>query len=223
MPVIDGNIYETSNGFEQLSIFDVLKMSNSAGAGFSSDELEAAIGKLQEWQARAKNRERKEREERELEEAERKAREEIEREEAHVQEVTCMDLPLDWTNAFDSDARARGVHTDSIPDALIISLTTLGQVDIEFISSITGADYKTVICALRGSIYQNPETWGECFYKGWETAEEYLSGNLMRKRNAAREANEKYNGYFSENLAAIEKVLPPAVSAKDIYVTLGSP
>ena len=37
------------NNFEQLSIFDVLKMSNAAGADFSSEELEAAIGKLQEF------------------------------------------------------------------------------------------------------------------------------------------------------------------------------
>ena len=214
---------KTDNRFEQLSIFDVLKMSNSAGADFSSEELEAAIGKLQEWQSRAKYREKKEEEKRELEEAERKAREEKERKEAHIQEVTCMDLPLDWNNVFNSDVRTQGVHTDSIPDALIISLTTLGKVDIEYISSITGSDYKTVISTLKGSIYQNPDTWGECFYKGWETAEEYLSGNLMRKWKSAKEANKEYNGYFSDNIKAIEKVLPPTVATKDIYITLGSP
>ena len=109
----------------------------------------------------------KRKEKREREEAARKAREEKERKEAHIQEVTCMDLPLDWNNVFNSDVRTQGVHTDSIPDALIISLTTLGKVAIEFISSITGADYKTVIGTLKGSIYQNPDTWGECFYKGW--------------------------------------------------------
>ena len=53
---------KTDNKFEQLSIFDVLKMSNAAGADFSSEELEAAIGKLQEWQSRAKYREKKEKE-----------------------------------------------------------------------------------------------------------------------------------------------------------------
>ena len=142
---------------------------------------------------------------------------------AHVEEVTCMDLPLDWNNLFYSDERAQGVHTDSISDALVKSLTTLGQVDIEYISAITGADYKTVIQTLKGSIYQNPDTWEECFYKGWETSEEYLSGNLRRKWNTANEANKEYNGYFADNLKAIEKVLPPMIPAKDIYVTLGSP
>ena len=106
---------------------------------------------------------------------------------------------------------------------MILSLNTLGRVDIEYISSVTGADYKTVISTLKGSIYQNPQTWNECFYKGWETADEYLSGNLMRKWKAAEQANKEYSGYFSDNLRAIERVLPPAVPAKDIYITLGSP
>ena len=214
---------KSDNKFEQLSIFDVLKMSDSAGADFSITELEAAIEKLKEWKYHAKKREEREKEKLKQKEAARKAREEKERKEAHIREVTCMDLPLDWNNIFDSDIRAQGIHTDSIPDALIISLTTLGKVDIEYISSITGFDYKTVISTLKGSIYQNPETWGECFYKGWETAEEYLSGNLMRKWNSATNANKEYNGYFSENIKAIEKVLPPTVAAKDIYITLGSP
>ena len=86
--------------------------------------------------------------------------------EQHIESVTCMDLPLDWDNLYDADVRAQGVHTESISDALVICLNTLGMVDIEYISSITGADYKTVICALKGSIYQNPDIWGECFFYG---------------------------------------------------------
>lgn len=209
--------------FEQMSIADILNMSNDAGNILSSKELEAAIDKLQEWQARAKYREKAEKQKREREERERKAREEQEKKEAHIREVTCMDLPLDWENIFNSDARTQGVHVESVPDALVLSLTTLGKVDIEYISSITGLSYKDVIGTLRGSIYQNPQTWDECFYKGWETSDEYLSGNLMRKWQAAKDANTKYNGYFADNLKAIEAVLPPTVATKDIYVTLGSP
>lgn len=143
--------------------------------------------------------------------------------EQHIESVTCMDLPLDWDNLYDADVRAQGVHTESISDALVICLNTLGMVDIEYISSITGADYKTVICALKGSIYQNPDTWGECFFMGWETAEEYLSGNLMNKWKVAKEVNEYYSGYFEDNVKAIEKVIPAPVATKDIYITLGSP
>jgi len=191
--------------------------------GSSSDEIGAMIEQLREAKEQARKREEEERRRREMVDILRQRQDERERKEAHVREVTCMDLPLDLENVFDSDERTRGVHTDSIPDALVMCLNTLGRVDIEYISSVTGADYKTVICTLKGSIYQNPDTWGECFYKGWETAEEYLSGNLMRKLNTAREAYKEYYGWFSENIKAIEKVLPPAVTAEDIYITLGSP
>lgn len=207
----------------QLSLLDILGLAGDIEGNYSSEEIEKVICKLRAAKRTAEKHEEKERRRREKEEAERKAREEKERKEAHVREVTCMDLPLDWSNIFNSDMRTQGIHAESIPDALIMSLNTLGKVDIEYISSVTGADYKTVISTLKGSIYQNPLTWNECFYQGWETAEEYLSGNLMRKWKAANEANKAYNGYFADNIKAIEKVLPPTVAAEDIYITLGSP
>ena len=172
---------------------------------------------------RAIDQERSEEQKKHIEEKKRISLEEQRNEKERIQKVTGMDLPSDWNNPFDTDKRASGVHFDSISDALINCLITLGEVDIEYISSVTGADCKTVIETLKGSIYQNPDTWGEVFYKGWETADEYLSGNLKRKWQRASEANEKYNGYFADNLKAIEKVLPPAVATKDIYITLGSP
>ena len=213
------------NTKEQVSIFDLLAANKTGdiGESFSPDQIQELINTLNTAKKSAAKRERNERIRIEREARERKEREERERQEKHIEEVTCMDLPLDWENVFIGDERTKGVHVDSIPDALVMSLTTLGHVDIEYISSITGVEYKTVICTLKGSIYQNPDTWEECFYKGWETAEEYLSGNLMRKWKAASRANDKYNGYFADNLKAIEKVLPPTVATKDIYITLGSP
>ena len=142
---------------------------------------------------------------------------------SNVCNFEAMELPLDWENAFWGDERVADIHTDSIPDALVLSLSNLGRVDIEYISSITGRDLKSVITTLSGSIYQNPETWDECFYKGWETAEEYLSGNLVRKLKTASEANKTYRGYFKNNIEAIKSVLPETVACEDIYVTLGSP
>ena len=205
--------------YNQISIEQLLKQLANSDANASSADIEQALNALKKVEggllkARVKA------EKREKEEAERQVEE---AKKTHIEEVTCMDLPMSWENVFNTDERTQGVHTDSIPDALIMSMTTLGEVNIEYISSITGVDYKTVIKTLKGSIYQNPETWGECFYKGWETSDEYLAGNLKRKWKAAKAANEKYNGYFKDNLAAIEKVLPPAVATKDIYITLGSP
>lgn len=193
------------------------------GEAIPAAELSRIIEELTVARDAAALREQEERRRKKQEEERLRAEEEKRQMEAHIEEVTSMDLPLDWENSFNGDSRVQGVHAESIPDGLILSLTTLGRVDIEYISSVTGADYKTVISTLKGAIYQNPETWGECFFQGWETAEEYLSGNLMRKWKAAQAANREYHGYFQDNITALQKVLPDAVAAEDIYVTLGSP
>lgn len=225
------NKQQDTNDVFQLSIFDeFFKNMRDFGSNLSKEDLNVAIESLnaalsavKKEEARQKELERKQREEERRREAAERARREKEERKKHIEEVTSMDLPLDWNNYFDNDVRTQGVHSESVADALVMSLTTLGRVDIEYISSITGKDYKTCINELKGSIYQNPDTWNECFYKGWETADEYLSGNLMRKWQAAQKANEDYNGYFSQNVKAIEKILPPSVATKDIYITLGSP
>lgn len=211
------------DNFEQMSIFGIMNLLDNTENTLSSDDISKIIDKLSDAKRKKESIEAKKRRQEERERREREAREAKERKEAHIREVTSMDLPLDWENVFDQDVRTQGVHADSISDGLMYSLSDLGRVDIEYISSITGEDYKTIICALKGSIYQNPETWGECFYKGWETSEEYLSGNMIRKWKAAKEADKEYNGYFSENIKAIEKVIPPTVATNDIYITLGSP
>lgn len=204
----------------QFSVFeDIIKSIQNQDGKISSKELSRAIDKLKDEREKAKKREANEKKQNAIREKERIIREEQERKDA----ITSMDLPLDWENVFNSSEITQGVHTDSIPDALIMSLSNLARVDIEYISSITGADYKTVICTLKGSIYQNPETWNECFYKGWETSEEYLSGNLMRKWHAAQAANKEYDGYFQDNINALEKIFPDSLSTKDIYITIGSP
>ena len=137
--------------------------------------------------------------------------------------ATSWDLPVDFENAYATDPRASGIHAESISDGLILSLCNLGRVDIEYISMITGEDMKSVITTLRGSIFQNPEKWEECFYRGWETREEYLSGNLVRKFKAAQTANKKYNGYFRDNVEALSDAMPPSISTEDIYAPIGAP
>ena len=211
------------DNFEQMSIFGIMNLLDNTENTLSSEDISKIIDKLSDAKRKKESIEAKKRRQEERERREREAREAKERKEAHIREVTSMDLPLDWENVFNQDVRTEGVHADSISDGLMYSLSDLGRVDIEYISSITGEDYKTIICALKGSIYQNPETWGECFYKGWETSEEYLSGNMIRKWKAAKEADKEYNGYFAENIKAIEKVIPPTVATNDIYITLGSP
>ena len=140
----------------------------------------------------------------------------------HAMEVTAMDLPVDFESAFREDFRAN-IHCDSVSDALLLSIDALGMADIEFIASVTDEEMKTVIEKLKGAIYQNPLHWNECWYKGWETADEYLSGNLLHKYHLAKEADEQYLGYFEENVKALEALIGPGVAVDDIYVTIGSP
>ena len=205
------------------SIKDLLADLQGSDSPLSSKDILQAIKELsKEHESAVKYEERMRVMQAEEERLERERQEKEERE-SRIERATCMDLPLDWENVFDSDVRTKGVHVDSASDALVLSQTTLGRVDIEYMASITGKTYKEIITTLKGAIYQNPETWEECFYKGWETADEYLTGNLARKWNIASEANQIFGGYFADNMRAIEQVLPETVASKDIYVTLGSP
>lgn len=207
----------------QTSLSELLGIGLDNVAPLTSEDFDRAIKRLSKERSKAKKLEMKKAEQKAAEERERHEQEERVKHEAHVAAVTSMDLPVDWENAFLGDSRAAKVHVDSISDGLVLSLANLGKVDIEYIAAIASTDPKNVIQTLRGSIYQNPTTWNECFYKGWETAEEYLSGHLMPKWKAAKEANEMYLGYFENNLRALESAMPVPVDPDNIYVTLGSP
>ena len=136
-----------------------------------------------------------------------------------------MDLPIDTFNSlggFDKE-EAKKLHCDGITHGLMASLDSLGIVDIEFISAVTGEKMNTVIERLRGTIYQNPLHWDGCYYKGWEMAEEYLSGNLMHKLSTAQAANKLHPGVFDANIEAIKSIVSFELECDEIYVTLGSP
>ena len=45
--------------------------------------------------------------------------------EKHIEEVTSMELPLDWDNYYDTDESAAGVHAESRPDGLVKCLNTM--------------------------------------------------------------------------------------------------
>ena len=118
------------------------------------------------------------------------------------------ELNMDWDTAFSTKGIMEDNYAETASDGLVYSLKTLGYVDLEYIARSTSLTIREVISRLKGSIYQDPNKWDECFYKGWVTADEYLSGNLINKLKIAEEANEKYNGYFSENIEAIKRILP---------------
>jgi DNA methylase len=75
---------------------------------------------------------------------------------------------------------------------------------------------------LEGLVYLNPESYNENNPNaGWETADEYLSGNVRNKLRLAK-AMVKENPQFAINVEALEKVQPVDIEASDIDVRIGS-
>lgn len=115
---------------------------------------------------------------------------------------------------------------NSAQEALQISKNELGRVDIRYIEQLTGLDYDTIITDLKGAIYKNPvfETFNsneDIKYNGWETADEYISGNVKQKLRIAKMAS-KDNPIYESNVQALELAQPEDIPASDISVRLGA-
>ena len=68
---------------------------------------------------------------------------------------------------------------DNPSDALALSLSNTGAVDIDYMADLTGQKPADVVKALKGFIYKDPAT------NTYVTAEEYLSGNVREKLEIA--------------------------------------
>ena len=71
--------------------------------------------------------------------------------------------------------------TDNPLDALARSLNEKGQVHLSYMEGITGLTEKELISRLGNHIYMNPMA------NEWETADKYLSGNVVEKLQQAEE------------------------------------
>lgn len=109
---------------------------------------------------------------------------------------------------------------DNAYEALALSLNEKGLIDIGYMNSLYGKGMEKLTEDLKGKIYQNPLTAHDEL-TGWETAEEYLSGNVRRKFEAAQKAAETDKKY-EENVKALERVLPKDLGPGDIKVQLGT-
>ena len=113
----------------------------------------------------------------------------------------------------------------SLIGILIVSLNQLGKVNIKYISELCDKDIDSVIEDLKGKIFRNPLTASklinEDITKGWETAEEYLSGFVVDKL-AQAEAFAKENNMYLDNVKALKEVQPPKLEASDIEINLGA-
>ena len=112
-------------------------------------------------------------------------------------------------------------HVDTAEESLALSLSEQGHVDLEYMSKLTGKTTEAIINDLTGIIFRDPvkvDTNGNPIYL---PADEYLSGNVREKLQAAKAvaANEPQ---FQVNVAALEKVQPEDLEASEISVRLGA-
>ena len=102
-------------------------------------------------------------------------------------------------------------HCNNAQDALILSLSEKMRVDMDYMSRLTDKPESELVVELGDKIYQNPQK-----NMRWESADEYLTGNIRTKLAAAEEAG------LERNVMALKAVMPQRIEAADIFVKLGS-
>lgn len=106
-------------------------------------------------------------------------------------------------------------HVSTSMEALTVSLNEKGAVDIPYMSSLTDKTAGEIKKDLRGIIFANPLSGR------WETADEYLSGNVREKLSIAK-IYAAEDEALSVNVEALERVQPKKLEASDIDVRLGA-
>lgn len=112
---------------------------------------------------------------------------------------------------------------DTPSEALAVSIREKAKVDIEFMNKLLGDtdSYEKIVTDLNGIIFKNPLSDLNDRYSGWETSDEYLSGNVREKLQIARLAAENKDT-LNVNVAALERVQPRDLDASEIDIRLGA-
>ena len=143
----------------------------------------------------------------------------------------CEDVSEDKTTISKADIFSKRTirpyvqitSTDDCFEALQISRNERGNVDISYIEELTGKDYDTVLSELGNAVFRNPVSVNpDDMYSGFETSEEYLSGNVVKKLETAREYANDNPALYEKNVAALESVQPEPIPASDIGVRIGA-
>lgn len=104
---------------------------------------------------------------------------------------------------------------DTASEALTLSIGEKAKVDLEYMSKLSGKSNQQIITDLKGVIFKNPIT------DRYETADEYLSGNVREKLHIAQEFLTN-NPEYDINVEALKKVQPKDLEASEIEVRLGA-
>ena len=114
-------------------------------------------------------------------------------------------------------------HAATPSEALAISIGERGRVDLPYMSELLGkpGEYDSIITDLRGVIFKDPSEDVTDPEAGWQTADEYLSGNVRNKLRIAQLAVQT-NPEFTPNVEALTKAQPRDLEASEIDVRLGA-
>ena len=112
---------------------------------------------------------------------------------------------------------------DTPSEALAVSIGEHGKVDLPYMAELLGTpgEYGRITTELSGVIFKDPAADADDMEAGWQTADEYLSGNVRDKLRMAQLAAESHPE-FKVNVDALTKAQPKDLEASEIDVRLGA-
>ena len=112
---------------------------------------------------------------------------------------------------------------DTPSEALAVSIGERGKVDLPYMAELLGTpgEYGRITTELSGVIFKDPAADADDPEAGWQTADEYLSGNVRDKLRMAQLAAESHPE-FKVNVDALTKAQPKDLEASEIDVRLGA-
>ena len=112
---------------------------------------------------------------------------------------------------------------DTPSEALAVSIGEHGKVDLPYMAELLGTpgEYGRITTELSGVIFKDPAADVDDPEAGWQTADEYLSGNVRDKLRMAQLAAENHPE-FKVNVDALTKAQPKDLEASEIDVRLGA-
>jgi N12 class adenine-specific DNA methylase len=114
---------------------------------------------------------------------------------------------------------------DSPVDAMVLSLSRYGNLNLAYMESLTGNDREQIVSSLlsSGHLYRDPHEYLSHGRTAYITSDEYLSGNIRIKLAEARAAAEKDPLVFGRNVSSLEVVMPKDLGPQDISIRINSP
>ena len=108
-------------------------------------------------------------------------------------------------------------------EALGVSIGERAGVDLPFMAQLLNrpGQEEAIAHELEGVIFRDPKA-GDDPLAGWQTADEYLSGDVRQKLAVAEYYEQKEPGRYAANVTALEQAQPPDLEPHEIGVRLGS-